>query len=119
VFSAFVRPSQSFWVVSPYNVNYVTAQASFVCVSFCTFDSHVFFQCWSSQCCVVVDGSPVLFYALLWPLFFFTRLLHVSFPLLYRPGPWPSTIFLLLFPPILPKCLLYFGVVGLFFCRTP
>ena len=62
------------------------------------------------QCFFVLYFSPFLPFA---------GLLCVSFLFLYRPGPWPGAIFLLLFPPILPKCFFYFGVVGLFFCRAP
>ena len=39
----------------------------FAYVSFCTFNFYVPLQCWSSQCCVVVNGFPIFFYVLLWP----------------------------------------------------
>ena len=68
IFSAFVRPSQSPRVFTPYGVNHTTAWVPLVLVSLCTFDSYTPLQRWSNQYCIAVDSFLAFFYALLWLL---------------------------------------------------
>ena len=65
IFSAFIRPSQSPRVFTPYSVNYATAQVSLALVSLYTFNSYTPLQRWSNQYYIIVDGFLAFFYALL------------------------------------------------------
>ena len=83
MFSAFIRPFQSPGVFTPYGVNYAMAWVPLACNSFCTFDSYAPRQCLSSQYYIAVDGFPVLFCALLWPLSLSYYCLYQAFMCLF------------------------------------
>ena len=66
IFSAFIRPSRSPSIFTPYSINYATAQVFLALVNLYTFNSYTPLQCQSSQYYIAVDGFPAFFYALLW-----------------------------------------------------
>ena len=68
MFSAFIRPSRSPWVIVPYGVNYAIARDPLAYVSLYTFNSYTSLQRQSSQYYIAVDSFLVLFYTLLWSL---------------------------------------------------
>ena len=68
---AFVRPSQSLKVFTPYGVNHTTAWVSLALVSLYTFNSYTPLQRQSNQYYITVDGFLAFFYTLLWLLSLF------------------------------------------------
>ena len=78
IFSAFIRPSQSPRVFTPYSVNYAIAQVPLALVSLYTFNFYTPLQRQSSQYYIAVDGFPAFFYALL-------QLLSLSYYCPYQP----------------------------------
>ena len=78
IFSAFVRPSQSPRVFTPYSVNHATAQVPLISVSLYTFNSYTPLQRQSNQYYITVDSFLAFFYTLL-------QLLPLSYYCLYQP----------------------------------